>query len=708
MLIVVLFTLTLLAMFLGAALKLLPMELGEAGHSARREAALQAARSGVQYAWSRLQENVAWRGDGNGLIVDTPGLRVEEDHGNVVGTITSSDGTESRFQIRFNPQNGTNPTGLTIDTPYLSLNNLQAAAISPVARPLVGTGHYPVASDSPTVDVPRYVCDLHAVGVCGNQKLVVDSVICRKEMVLFDSAFYSAAGVNATLYGDDAGPNSAHQGKFILTSSDSRIPGMRGIKNDFNIDGVFKATGGSSVTLGPGHNFVGGSGSDPVTPAHQNDRQQDQAWPQLKFDQLVAVQSGETSMPGGTYVWRTSASGYQLDYYDQAFDGTLPSGAPVKTIATANDLSGVPGFSGSGLTVDPATLTTRIDGRVRIQPSQGGNIPSLSIVADNDVLVSGRRPLQYFNSASGDNPALVTDSGSSAHIVLTGSSKGTGSIVTSGQLSLQASSVFEADPSNNIAVYAKGDVNLLTPPAPQTNLLNTFLLNNNFTLSSSLTATAPATTYSELAMTSSISSVATLDFPLEAQSISLSSAKASYDPAFAAAPLSVANTFSSSVTTEAVAYNSAGSPTTVTVSSPLFLQYLDLQPTFPLTPGDVAFSGVVYTESSIHADLGTNNLFVNGVMAAYGGNPQTQFPGGAHRPSISPTTSSIGPSSLLPTLLFSPSTSLFLTPPSPSAPKGLVDLKVGNVQFMYDPGTLVNQAQGVSSSDLELVFLAAH
>ncbi len=92
----------------------------------------EAARSGIEYALARLQENPQWRGDGNGVIVDSPNFSVREDNGNVVGLIRSADGGIAQFRLRFNHQDGSgggdgldDPTGdMAFDSRPISVNNL--------------------------------------------------------------------------------------------------------------------------------------------------------------------------------------------------------------------------------------------------------------------------------------------------------------------------------------------------------------------------------------------------------------------------------------------------------------------------------------------------------------------------------------------------------------------------------------------------------
>lgn len=91
-----------------------------------------AAKSGLEYAQTRLEENPEWRGALNAVTVDTPSLKVVEDNGNVVGLLTSAGGEVSQFRLRFNHQDGTaggddldDPAaGMSFDSPHISVNNL--------------------------------------------------------------------------------------------------------------------------------------------------------------------------------------------------------------------------------------------------------------------------------------------------------------------------------------------------------------------------------------------------------------------------------------------------------------------------------------------------------------------------------------------------------------------------------------------------------
>ena len=123
-----------------------------------REAALQAAQSGMDYAVTRIQKNRFWRGDGNcayysesdsdktSLTVGSldKNLMVVESYGNVVGLLRDKAGNNSGFRIKFNFENTADDVlskisrnifftnnssshaspSISIAMPYVSLNNL--------------------------------------------------------------------------------------------------------------------------------------------------------------------------------------------------------------------------------------------------------------------------------------------------------------------------------------------------------------------------------------------------------------------------------------------------------------------------------------------------------------------------------------------------------------------------------------------------------
>lgn len=122
-----------LGMILYAAMTRLPAVSQSRSHGVSAQRARLAAQSGMEYAACQLRANPLWSGgEARQVIVDSGGLKVTQEQGNVLGEITEIDGTKSSFRIRFNYQDGDggddekpDPSGdFLFELPYVSLNNL--------------------------------------------------------------------------------------------------------------------------------------------------------------------------------------------------------------------------------------------------------------------------------------------------------------------------------------------------------------------------------------------------------------------------------------------------------------------------------------------------------------------------------------------------------------------------------------------------------
>lgn len=128
----VMFLAVLIAMYVASSAILTRGQYGALHQSAEDRRAEEAARSGLEYAQARLEENPDWHGDGNGLVVNSPSLVVREERGNVVGLVSTSDGGKAQFRIRFNYQDGgaggdamPDPAAdMLSDSPHVSVNNI--------------------------------------------------------------------------------------------------------------------------------------------------------------------------------------------------------------------------------------------------------------------------------------------------------------------------------------------------------------------------------------------------------------------------------------------------------------------------------------------------------------------------------------------------------------------------------------------------------
>jgi hypothetical protein len=128
-LVTVLFFILLIGILSRAILSAGPLVARVGGQLSEALVAQRAAEAGAGYACAQMKAKNDWKGDKNAVTVSLPDMKIEEDHGNVVGWMKNASGTVSMFRIRFNFQDGNpategldDPTTYWIDSPYLSLN----------------------------------------------------------------------------------------------------------------------------------------------------------------------------------------------------------------------------------------------------------------------------------------------------------------------------------------------------------------------------------------------------------------------------------------------------------------------------------------------------------------------------------------------------------------------------------------------------------
>jgi hypothetical protein len=169
----VLFIAVLVAMFVGAAFQLAPGALRRTVNESELALAHRAARSGIAYALARIKADPQWRGNDNGTVVNEADLIVVERDGNVVGLMKQGELT-AQFRIRFNYQDGpgggdgfADPTGMEIEVPLVSFNNLLGNAAQAVPK-ANGSGYSVPATPVSHTTLPAHAVYLVCEGRCGD------------------------------------------------------------------------------------------------------------------------------------------------------------------------------------------------------------------------------------------------------------------------------------------------------------------------------------------------------------------------------------------------------------------------------------------------------------------------------------------------------------------------------------------------------------
>lgn len=185
MLIITLIGLAMMLMIITAALILSRGSEAVSGSMEEQQAAVLAAEAGLQYARARLQERPSWRGDGDGgttvavTVQSADGsMVVTEDNGTVIGYMDGPEGLHQQFRFRFNYHDGdvsaaSDAEGLDdpaylIPSPWVSVNNLMGGESTPTPRAELSGGVWRVSPTSPMpYDCPRYTADIIVEGLAG-------------------------------------------------------------------------------------------------------------------------------------------------------------------------------------------------------------------------------------------------------------------------------------------------------------------------------------------------------------------------------------------------------------------------------------------------------------------------------------------------------------------------------------------------------------
>ncbi len=349
----VMFLAVLVGMYVVSSFLLTHGQLNSLKKTSSDRLAEEAARSGIEYALARLQENPQWRGDGDGVIVDSPGLSVREDQGNVVGLIRSADGGVAQFRLRFNYQDG--PAGqddlddpsptMRIESSHLSFNNLLGWIEAP----------FPLADGPGGAFVGRYlaypvppgtvalVCEGRVAGefvsVSGAEP---NPTVARLNSVRVLEEFYRIDGfseqnptVNAVTMAGRRFDATLYQGDIFLADLTGGKARMRA-RQDFRVGRTSESQDG----------LVDGPGGEVLVPTaaqlkallgqHVEPGEEDlnTSFYELAWDQVSSPREGASLLPAGVYIYRSSGPQAGLRHYDMSFAqykaqaeaGTLPAG----------------------------------------------------------------------------------------------------------------------------------------------------------------------------------------------------------------------------------------------------------------------------------------------------------------------------------------------------------------------------------------------
>jgi hypothetical protein len=250
---VALLTAVMFAVLLGVVARgIMVLTLG--AHSQRavyQKRANQAAQAGLEYAKTRLAEDPSWKGDDpSGTTISTDEFVVMESNGNVYGKLSYTDGSQARFHLRFNYQDGSGgDDGLDdplsdawSDSSLLSVNNLESSTKKDVPK-LTKQGS--VDADAPPKEIPAQAALVQIEGTAGP---AVDNASFANPWAL-TSDFKKSSALSSVLklvLDDPAGPavmqagndvTFATKGDVNVSTSDDTTPTIRS-KGEMNVAAV--------------------------------------------------------------------------------------------------------------------------------------------------------------------------------------------------------------------------------------------------------------------------------------------------------------------------------------------------------------------------------------------------------------------------------------------------------------------------------------
>ena len=574
--VIALLTLLVITMMVGAVATAMPVQLFAAVHGGETLAAQQAAQSGLDYAFSRLQENRLWVGNGDGatpppgphLIVNTPQLQVVEDEGNVIGVLVNQDGTRSAFRLKFNYQNGgsTSPddgfpadpaANHRISNSYISYNNIPQSLNIQSYQANSSTG---VVINTPIGTIPKFNADIQVEGLAGpglatatinNVDTLMSAPGTRSR--IYAQRLEGRYNISGTSQIDSvvsaantfAGAATAAVGaEFkVVEAPNTSAPKLRSRATANLTSGMYNTTGEVRVDDDSASSLPG------TSPIQEDAALQDSHFLRIKSAQVQKATVSDTNFKAGTYVWRQAGAGYKLDYYAQNFNGTAPTGTPDDTMAGPGDYSRFI-TNGSAMTFDFNQMGGSLTDKVFIKPQ--GAVTDMAIVIEPSLQATlGQRPTMTFVDAG--NASILSGGG---NITVQGSLDGFGGVTSDHSINFQGASAFETDPENSICVYAGEDVNISAIPD---------------TVITTLTSLVP---------------------------------------------IGIGMGMGKKVGYKGMGGMSMGLATPVTTSA------------FTPSAGDVSMSGIIYAQGDFNLNLSTStlpinhgNFFMEGVLTAFGGNP---------------------------------------------------------------------------------------
>lgn len=379
---------------MGALLQMNPSRLRRTVHDESHDRAAAAAKAGIDFALTKLAVAPDWRAQGQGRLVDSDQLVVQQDRGNVWGWIRTQGGDWAGFCFRFNYQDGgEGGDGLpqperTMPFEAISVNNLQGNSPHPLP---IGDGPGYSYAGRNGYDVPEHSVSLTVYGLVGpeiapGQFLSADKA--QATVVRQVEGLYKVSGLVEGLP-EGAVLQAGADSRFILGAASSDDRGYLRLMADGQ-KARMRTKGSSEIVQAAGKqadfNFYPDMDAEvKVGSTFQANTKAGQTFQQsveLTDDAMLDVEWSKVShssqpdrlrLPAGVYAVSNSGSdGRRVKYYPMTFNqyrsALLQGSAPVEAELPA-DFPQPKATTVQGTTRDVLEFNSDVE----VQPGQGTN-----------------------------------------------------------------------------------------------------------------------------------------------------------------------------------------------------------------------------------------------------------------------------------------------------------------------------------------------
>ena len=460
------------------------------------ELAHHAAMSGLAYAQARLERKLSWTAQESAFAAEKAGIVIQESNGVVVGTITSSNGTVSKFRMAFMDNDDARNAGVR----YISYNpgNLADGYVTytrdaEIAKSTLYTKYRKVPKNTVTVVVEGVVYNSGGKVIATR---VVESSFVADYSQLLDAVAFSGNDLNVEATDDDGAWELAvekdHR-EFLAETSVAR-PGIRplgnvNLKTDRSVaKDAYQNKDDLEIMMWPGsdkrftlNNVVV---SEETESGYNVQRSTSEAETKSKFPRLTEKEafSGEENntkdfdtyfpaserneIKAGTYLYGMNGNALTLEYFPGVVhDGDTSNDSKYEIQGNQNQhviverafpnkkYTSDQSFTGDSM-FSTKSLKISIDRPTSVITSSK-NVNGLSILTDPNANMN--RP-QVTLSSTKTTPGVIYSPG--GDLVVAGDITGQGTVVSGGDLTFQGHSVMEPSEEGGVSVFARNSIKL--------------------------------------------------------------------------------------------------------------------------------------------------------------------------------------------------------------------------------------------------------